>query len=175
MPVDGKVQPVPFHLGVAYLGSWLQRDPDWDWTTLTYEEFERLFDRSVAEFAALDTDAPDLSGLRDAGAKVLLSHGLADEIIFPEGTLQYYERVLETMGGHEKTDPFLRLFLCAGDAHACVIPDQGPGLTLATGMAALMNWVEYGTTPDSIEGERYDATGTRIGTRPLFPYQAPAR
>jgi hypothetical protein len=159
----------------GYLGGWIVRDPDWDWTTLTYEELERLFDRSVAEFAALNTDDPDLSGLRDAGAKLLLSHGLADEVISPEGTLQYYQRVLEAMGGHEKTDPFLRLFLCPGDRHGNVGSDA-PGLTLAGGMAALTNWVEHGIAPDSIVGEHYDATGTRLlGTRPLFPYPAQSR
>ncbi len=173
MDVDGQVQPVPFFVAQGYLGGWVAREPDWDWTTLTYGDFERLFDRSVAEFAALDTDSPDLSGLRDAEAKVLLSHGLADELIFPEGTLHYYQRVLEAMGGQEITDRFLRLFLTPGDGHGA--PSDGPGLTLAGGMAALMNWVEHDTAPDSILGEHYDPTGVLLGTRPLFPYPAQSR
>ncbi|MEU1548340.1 tannase/feruloyl esterase family alpha/beta hydrolase [Nocardia sp. NPDC005745] len=173
--VDGKVQPVPFFICNGYVGGWLQREPNWDWTTLTYEEFERLFDHSVAEFAALDADNPDLSGVRDAGAKVLLSHGLADEVIFPEGTLHYYQRVLETMGGPDNTDPFFRLFLSPGDGHGHLAGD-GPGLSMASGMAALMNWVEHGVAPDSIVGERYDATGTQLlEARPLFPYPAQSR
>ncbi|MFF6984665.1 hypothetical protein ACFZAV_45175 [Streptomyces sp. NPDC008343] len=66
---------MPFFVGPAYLGGWLLREPDWDWTTLTHKGFERLFDRSVAEFGALDTDTPDLPHVRDAAARVLLFHG----------------------------------------------------------------------------------------------------
>ncbi|WP_328813533.1 tannase/feruloyl esterase family alpha/beta hydrolase [Rhodococcus sp. NBC_00297] len=169
--IDGQLRPVPFSLAADYLGAWIAREPEWDWTTLTYQQFEEYFDRSVAEFAATDTDDPDLSGLRDAGGKVLLSQALADQVIFPEGTLQYYQRVLDTMGGQQHTNPYLQLYVSPGDGHSTISAD-GPGLTLAAGMAALMNWVEHDTVPASIVGERYDPSGNHLGSHPLLPYEA---
>ena len=35
-------------LAVSWLGLWLQRNPSWNWQTLTYPQFDRLFAQSVA-------------------------------------------------------------------------------------------------------------------------------
>ncbi|WP_405539588.1 tannase/feruloyl esterase family alpha/beta hydrolase [Streptomyces sp. NBC_00075] len=159
--VDGKLVPAPFPIAEAYVGAWVCRDPEWDWTTLTFAEFDDLFDRSVREFHELDTDSPDLSELRDRGGKLLLTHGLDDEVIFAMGTVHYFRRVLDAMGGVEGTDSFARLFLTPGDGHSHVTA-AGPGVTLAAGMAALMDWVENGRAPDALQVKRYDPTGSTV-------------
>ena len=161
---NGVLTAVPFEIGRAY-GAWLFRDPRWDWRTLTTRNFHQMMEISVRDFAELDTTDPDLSGLRDSGGKLLLSHGLDDEIVTPSGTLHYFQRVFETMGGVEATSAFARLFLSPGEGHSHVTA-AGPGLTLARGMAALMEWVENGRAPDSIPTERRDAaTGEITMTR----------
>lgn len=38
----------------------------------------------------------------------------------------------------------------------------GPGVTLAAGMAALMDWVENGRAPDALQVKRYDPTGSTV-------------
>ena len=43
----------------------------------------------------IGTDDPDLSDFRKQGAKLITYHGLADELIFPRGTYNYYNRVTE--------------------------------------------------------------------------------
>lgn len=60
---------MPFFVGPAYLGGRLQRDPDrdGDWTTPTYKEFERLFDRGLAAFGALDTVEAEAQWTAGAG------------------------------------------------------------------------------------------------------------
>ena len=39
-----------FPIAVSWLGTWFQRDPSWDWRTLTFRRFEQLFAQSVNEF-----------------------------------------------------------------------------------------------------------------------------
>jgi hypothetical protein len=171
--VDGEVTPVPFMIAEAWL-KWLLRDPAWDWRTLTFQQFEELFERSVREFAEFATDDPDLARVRDGGGKVLISHGTNDEVIFPEGSVDYYRRVQEAMGGEEETSQFVRLFLSSGDTHGFSF--SGPGLSLASGMAALMRWVEDGTAPEVIVGATCDpALGKITMTRPVYAYPLVAR
>ena len=74
---------------------WVKQDPAFDWMTLDYKGFTRSFLQSQRLFNdVIGTDDPDLRGFREAGGKVLLWHGWYDQLIFPEGTIDYYERVL---------------------------------------------------------------------------------
>lgn len=169
--VDGAIAPVPFVMANAFIGGWVLRDPEWDWTTLTYEAFEELFDRGVREFDAVSTDDPDLSGFRDSGAKLLLTHGLADEIIFAGGTITYTDRVYAEMGARA-LEPFFRAYFTPGDAHSHITA-AGPGLTLAAGMVALMDWVENGVAPENLEVERYDPVSGEVTARGTSTPYAP--
>ena len=166
---NGVLTPAPFEIGRAY-GSWVFQDADWDWKTLTTRNFHQMVDLSVSKFAELDTADPDLSGLRDSGGKLLLTHGLDDEVVTPSGTLHYFGRVLEKMGGVDGASDFVRLFLSPGEGHSHITA-AGPGLTLANGMTALMEWVEKGKAPASIPAERRDlSTGEITMSRPVCAY-----
>ena len=71
---------------MSWLGTWLQQDRGWNWRTLTYTQFDQLFARSVSEFSSvIATDNPDLTPFGDHGGKILIWHGLADQLIFPQG------------------------------------------------------------------------------------------
>src|ERR1700733_8477923 len=48
----GVTSGIPFPIAVGWLGTWLLRNPSWNWQTLTYAQFDRLFTRSVSEFSA---------------------------------------------------------------------------------------------------------------------------
>lgn len=168
--VDGQLEPVPFFHPLDWLGIYLLRDPAWDWKTLTFEQFEELFARSVTEFAEFDTADPDLTGLRDAGAKLLITHATGDEVIFYQGTVDYYRRVQEAMGGPEETSKFARLFITPGAGHVHMA-GQNAAATLAGSMIALMRWVEEGVAPESLRADRYDvATGEVTMSRPVYPW-----
>ena len=65
----------------------------------------------------IGTDNPDLSTFRDHGGKIVLWHGWADQLITTQGTIDYYKRVLQQMGGADKTARFLRFFLAPGIGH----------------------------------------------------------
>ena len=149
----------PFLIPMDWLRYFLVQDPKWDVSRLTPAEFERLFKQSVEEYGAVfGTDDPDLSRFRDHGGKIIITHGQADQLIMTEGTIDYYRRVLQQMGGREKVMPFARLFLIPGAGH-------GNGGVGNGGIDAIIRWVEAGVAPDKLINR-----GPKDRTRPLFPY-----
>jgi hypothetical protein len=163
----------PFSVPVSWLGTWLQRNPNWNWRTLTYAQFDELFQQSVAEFSSvLAADNPDLTAFKADGGKILIWHGLADQYIFPQGTINYYQRVRQAMGGPAATDSFARLFLAPGAQHCASAAGPAP----ANPLAAVVNWVQHGKAPVSILGTiTSPVTGAVIRSRPLCMYPLIAR
>ena len=162
-PLKGR----PFSIPLEWFQYFLLQDPKWDWTTLTPARFELLFEQSVEQYGAvIGTDDPDLTRFRDRGGKVIIYHGLADQLIPAEGTVDYYKRVQQRMGGAEKTSRFARLFLAPGVDHGF----RGAGPTPTGLMDAIVRWVEEGHAPKKLIAERRDSTGKVIQTRPLFPW-----
>ena len=92
-------------------------------------------------------------------------------IIPAAGTVDYYKRVVEKMGGVERTKSFARLFLAPGVDHGF----RGPGPTPTKVFDAVMSWVEEGHAPDKLMAEKRDPEGKVIRRRPLFPYPQLAR
>jgi hypothetical protein len=96
---------------------------------------------------------------------------MTDQLIPAANTIDYFERVLEKMGGSKKTGQFARLFLVPGVDHGF----RGVGPTPIGYFEALMRWVEEGKAPEMLIGERRDKNNKVIGKRPLFPYPAIAK
>jgi feruloyl esterase len=162
-PLKGK----PIDVAQDYLQYYLVQDPHWDWTTLAAGEFELLFDQSVEEFGAvIGSDDPDLARYRDHGGKLILYHGQADQIVPVGGTVDYYQRVQQKMGGAQRTLLFARLFLVPGVDHGFI----GAGPSPTGLMDALIRWVEEGKAPERVIAELRDDNDKIIRTRPIFPY-----
>jgi feruloyl esterase len=167
-PLTGK----PFSIPLEWFQYFLLQNPKWDWTTLTPAGFEVLWTQSVEQYGdVIGTDDPDLARFRDRGGKIVIFHGLADQLIPAAGTVDYYKRVVEKMGGAEKTGTFARLFLAPGVDHGF----RGPGPTPVKVFEAVVSWVEEGQAPEKIMAEKRDAAGKVIRTRPLFPYPRVAK
>lgn len=165
-----------FPVSASWLGTWLLKDPSWNWQTLTYAQFNKLFAQSVREFSStIATDNPDLSAFRKDGGKIIIWHGLADQLIFPQGTINYYQRVQHAMGGPRATDSFARLFLAPGAAHCASAAGPAPAEPDQP-LDSLVNWVEHGKAPGVIPGATVDpATNVVTDTRPLCLYPLFAR
>ena len=167
-PLTGK----PFGIPLDWFRFFLIQNPQWDWTTLTPAGFELLWKQSVEQYGAvIGTDDPDLTRFRDRGGKVIIYHGLADQLIPAAGTIDYYKRVQQHMGGAEKTAQFARLFLAPGVDHGF----RGAGPTPTGQMDAIVRWVEEGQAPDKLIAELRDRSGKIVRTRPLFPYPQVAK
>lgn len=160
------LKPQAFPISVDWLRYFLTENPRFDWTTLTPSAFENLWDQSVEEFGiVIGTDSPDLSAFRDRGSKAILWHGWADQLITADGTIDYYKRVQQQMGGAEKTSQFARLFLAPGVGHC----GGGPGPAPYDQLDMLRSWVEDGKAPGTLAASRRDQTGTTL-SRPLCQY-----
>lgn len=167
-PLTGR----PFSITRDWFQFFLLQDPNWAPTNLTPEGFERLWEQSVEQFGdVIGTDDPDLARFRDSGGKIIILHGLSDQLIPAAGTIDYYKRVVQRLGGPEEVERFARLFLAPGVDHGF----RGPGATPVGRMEALMRWVEDGTPPDKILAEHRDQAGAVVRSRPLFPYPRVAR
>ena len=160
----------PFSVALEWFRFFLVQDPAWDWTTMTPTEFEARWVQSVEQFGSvIGTDSVDLSGFRDRSGKVIIYHGLADQLIPAEGSIQYYERLRQKMG--PGTDRFARLFLAPGVDHGF----RGAGPTPVGLTAAITRWVEEGKAPDRLLAESRDKDGRVVRARPLFPYPKVAK
>ena len=98
-------------------------------------------------------------------------HGLSDQLIYPGGTIDYYTRVQQQMGGRAKAAEFIRLFLAPGVGHC----GGGPGPAPAGQFDAVVKWVEQGQAPDTLTAVRRDQAGAVIRSRPLCQYPLVAR
>jgi hypothetical protein len=166
------LKPQAMGITLDWFRYFLLQDPQLDWTTITPDWYERLWDQSVEEFGAvIGTDNPDLSEFRDRGAKAIVWHGWADQLISAYGTVDYYERVQQKMGGPEKTSEFIRLFMAPGVGHC----GGGMGPSPSGQQEALLAWVEEGKAPATLPAERRDRAGKVTQSRPLCQYPLVAK
>ena len=84
--------------------------------------------------------------------------------------MQYYESVLDAMGGLEETTDFYRLFMAPGVAHC----RGGPGPDRFDAVTALERWVEQGAAPGRLIASKVEDGEVRR-TRPLCAYPQVAR
>jgi hypothetical protein len=166
---NGTTGPVAFPVSVGWFQYWLTQNPGFNWETLTYDQFLRYFEQSVEEFAyPIATDNPNLSAFERDGGKILIWHGLDDQLIFPQGTIQYYQRIQDTLGAQD-TATFARLFIAPGAQHCAAAAGPAP----ANPLQDVVNWVEHGQAPATILATGGVDTATNQPTqRPLcmYPY-----
>jgi len=165
-------KPQAFGISLDWFRYFLAQNPQLDWTTITPAAYERFWDQSMEQYGAvIGTDNPDLTAFRDRGGKAILWHGWADQLITPEGTVDYYNRVQEKMGGAKKTSEFARLFLAPGVGHC----GGGAGPSPYGQLDALLSWVEDGKAPAALTAARRDQAGTITRSRPLCQYPSVAK
>ena len=111
---------------------------------------------------------PDLSKFQQKGGKIIMYHEWADSIVTPLYTVEYYDSVVQQMGGLEKTQEFLRRYMIPGMDHCSILPGKGPDQFDV--LTALENWVEKGVAPQEIIATQLNKEGKPIRTRPVYPY-----
>jgi hypothetical protein len=163
----------PFSISTQYLQYWVNQNPAFNWQTITEATFGSQFRTSELKFHdVIGTDDPNLFAFRDHGGKMIIYHGLADFLIFPRGSYNYYNRVTERMGGLTEVQKFYRFFPYAGNTHCGGNPGQ-PNAPLINGtdlFNALVNWVEHSVAPDSIVAYNAPTLAAATVVRPVCKY-----
>lgn len=131
-----------------------QQDPSAPFD-LPLDQVEAAYNQSVTEYnAVISTDDPDLARLSASGAKMIVWHGMADNLIPTNGSTDYYDRVVAATGRSASAsasavdvDDFYRLFLAPGIGHC----GGGAGLDPTPEVFfELVRWVENGTAPATL-------------------------
>jgi feruloyl esterase len=135
------------------------------WKSLSYGQLADAYDKGLMlqrSFAHINTDEENLRPFRRSGGKMLIYHGLADVLIMPQGSINYYERVIREMDGLREVQKFYRFFLVPGMAHGfsngTANPNANPPLPGVAGpdgttqlYDVLTDWVEKGMAPRRID------------------------
>jgi feruloyl esterase len=153
---SGNCTGIPFPIASDWISLFVQKNASFDPTTLTRSTYDDVFHASKQEFTSIiNTADPDLSSFRDAGGKVITWHGMSDQLIFPEGTADYFNRV-------EAMDPgvtsYYRHFRAPGIQHC----GDGLGAYPGSTFESLVQWVENGVEPNVLAGESLPLNGTVI-------------
>jgi hypothetical protein len=149
----------PFGMTSDWLRIFLIQNATANLADLTYSEFYGLNRLSTNVYASVvGTGDPDLTDFKEAGGKMITWHGTADQVIPVDGSVIYYENVLDL-------DPaaadYFRLFLAPGIGHCAA----GPGWFPGDALDSLVDWVEHGIAPDTLFGGDYTGGGVNDTTR----------
>ena len=164
------------------------------WMALSYAQLAEAYDQGLIlqpSFAHINTDDANLRPFRKSGGKMIMYHGLADVLIMPQGSVNYYERVIRELDGLDEVQKFYRFFLVPGMAHgfsngttnANANPPL-PGFAGADGVAdgtsqlydALTAWVERGIAPSRIDISTVATTTFPVvKSRPICAYPKKAK
>ena len=161
--------PQPFSISNDYFRYVVHQNPNWDFRTFDA-------DRDVALAEKLDQDNvlkavdPDLRKFVSHGGKLILYHGWSDNLIAPLNSVNYFNSVVSKLGGLEKTEESVRLFMAPGMGHC----SGGDGPNKFDMVGPLEQWVEQGKAPERVVATHL--TGSQVDrTRPWCPYPQVAK
>jgi feruloyl esterase len=153
----------PFGIGVQMFQFMVFNDPKWDFKTLNFDSDMAKVDK--IEGGNINAMDPNLKAFFARGGKLIHYHGWADPQITPGSSVDYYQSVLDTMGGINRVKDNYRLFLVPGMGHC----GGGDGPASFDMLSSLEQWVEQKKTPDSIPAAHL-TNGKPDRSRILCPY-----
>jgi feruloyl esterase len=155
--------PAPISIGTGFFKYMVFGDPAWDFRTFDVDRDTRIADQKLGSIVnAID---PNLKDFAKHGGKIIMYHGWEDSSISPGNSVNYRDSVVAKMGGAEKTQEVLRLFMVPGMGHC----RGGPGPNTFDALGALEQWREQNVPPEKIIAT-HSANGAVDNSRPLCPY-----
>ncbi|KAJ9133119.1 Carboxylic ester hydrolase [Coniochaeta hoffmannii] len=131
----------PFSITSDWMTRWCIGDADFDLTALTLDEYTSVFYECKHKYEGIiGTNDIDLQPFARAGGKMISWHGLADQLIYPLATGDYYQRVLD---GDPDAPDYFRFFYAPGVQHC----GGGAGEAPTNPFQAVVDWVEKGVVP----------------------------
>ena len=136
--------PQPFGIGTQMYQFMVFQNQSWDYKTLNFDSDMATVDK--IENGAINAMDPNLKSFFARGGKMIQYHGWADQQIPSGSSVEYYQSVLDTMGGIGKVKDNYRLFMVPGMGHC----GGGDGPTSFDMMTSLEQWVEKGKASDTV-------------------------
>ncbi|MXO66324.1 tannase/feruloyl esterase family alpha/beta hydrolase [Altericroceibacterium endophyticum] len=135
---------------------------DWKWQDFDFDADMEIVDEKLA--GSINAMSADLSAFHALGGKLIEYHGLADPVVSPWDSIDYFQRVRAQSGA--ETSGFYRLFLAPGVGHC----SGGPGPSTFHTQSAIEAWVEQGRAPERLIVNAMDGDGSEAMSRPLCPF-----
>jgi feruloyl esterase len=153
---------VPFQISADWQQIFLSKNSSLDVSTITRAEYIRHFRQSVNEYSSvIGTRDPDLTEFKQAGGKMITWHGMKDQLIFFNGTENYYQKAMDL---DPDLQDYYRFFAAPGAEHC----KSGIGFYPGGILDSLVNWVENSTAPDTLQAiATPTATATETAQPPL--------
>ncbi|MCP1174927.1 tannase/feruloyl esterase family alpha/beta hydrolase [Ralstonia chuxiongensis] len=142
----------------------IARDPSLDLMSFNFTDPGALTARTQTVSQMMDSTTVNLDNFKNRGGKVILQHGLSDQYIPAQMSIDYYNRLLANYGQNALSS-FLKFYLVPGAAHGFGGQFEGA----YDGLTALDNWVTKGTAPQSLVITDLNPP-TAGRTRPLCEY-----
>jgi feruloyl esterase len=138
------------------------KDPSWDFRTLDVAKHLQL--ARQADGGTVNATSADITPFVERGGKLLIYHGWGDTNVPPRSSVNYYKRVVETLGA-DVVDRSVRLYMAPGMGHC----GGGEGPNVFDALSAVEEWREKGKAPAEILASKV-TDGHVVRTRPLCPY-----
>ncbi|MGN6259942.1 MAG: tannase/feruloyl esterase family alpha/beta hydrolase [Ralstonia sp.] len=142
----------------------IARDPSLDLMSFNFANPGALTARTQTVSQMMDSTTVNLDNFKNRGGKVILQHGLSDQYIPAQMSIDYYNRLLASYGQNALSS-FLKFYLVPGAAHGMGGQFEGA----YDGLTALDNWVTKGTAPQNLVITDLNPP-TAGRTRPLCEY-----
>jgi len=160
---------------LKYMGYW--RNPPASFELSDFHFTVAEYNKLLPLAGIYDATDPDLSAFRQAGGKLIIYQGWADEKISPFGTVDYYKAVVRQAGGFAASQDFSRLYMIPDQNH-CLShgsPQVSPSEAMDMLFGSLQKWVEQSAAPGSFSFPLVHATPKlrAISVHPLNPLSPP--
>ena len=109
---------------------------------------EPLENYSVVE-GFVGADTTDFSKYIDHGGKLLILHGWNESAMPGAYPVQFYEKLVKSLGSEKAVNDFFKLYMISGDMHCTSGIPEGRHFDA---LSLMEQWVEEGFPPDIIDG-----------------------
>jgi feruloyl esterase len=153
-------------------------NPTWEISSMDFDRDPALAKQKLGDI--LDPDNPNLSRFADHGAKIIVYHGWADDMVPAQVSVDYYSSATAKLGS-ARMKSFYRLFMIPGMSHCGGGPganvlfhsEDAAAVPLAPDrdmLTALEQWVEQGRVPSDFVASGLDKDGAIERTRLIGAY-----
>ena len=156
----------PLGIPVEFFKYYVLRDPNWDYRTrpLNFDGDVAASDR--ADLQPVNAVDPDLRRFFARGGKLLLIEGWNDTAVPPKVAINYYNRVVATVGERAVREN-MRFFMVPGMGHGP--GTAGPINFNFDALGLIEAWREKGQVPDQLVVAQF-RDGKEVGTRLVCQY-----